>query len=112
MKIVAEPLRDSLVISFLSSAIQNETEVKEAGEMLKHYLMNSVEKNIVLDLSRVKFMTSAMIGELVKFKKKCDVEKRRLKLCGLSRETAEVFKISRLEKLFKIYANRKKAGVA
>ena len=110
-KFVAETFPDTLVISFLSSAIQNETEVNEASENLKHYLMNSVEKNIVLDLSRIKLMTSAMIGELVKFKKKCDREQRKLKLCGLSPATAEVFKVTRLDKFFKIYASRKKAGV-
>ena len=108
-KIIGEPVGDVLVISFLTSTIQNETDVKEAAAALDHYVLCATQKNIVLDLAKVKFMTSSMIGELVKLKKKCDQVKIKLKLCGLSSEVAEVFKITRMDKLFKIYKDRKKA---
>ena len=110
-KMIAEPYFGHIVISFLGTAIHNETEVKEVGEMLEHYLISSSEKTIVIDLARVRIMTSAMIGELVKFKKKCDAAKpkRTLKLVNLSPEISEVFKITKMDKIFKIYRDRKKA---
>ena len=108
-KMIAEPYHQHLVLSFLGTAIQNETDVKEAAEFLNHYLLNSGEKIMVIDLTRVRTMTSAMIGELVEFIKKCDAEKRKLKLCGLSPQTDEVFRITNMDKIFKYYPDRAKA---
>lgn len=107
--LIAESYHKNLVINFLSPSIQNESDVKQAGDLLEHYLATSHEPNIIIDLERVRLMTSAMIGELVKFKKRCDQEKRKLKICGLTKDVAEVFKVTRLDKIFKIYNDRKKA---
>jgi anti-sigma B factor antagonist len=111
-KIVAEPGPKAMVISFLSTAIPNETEVGEAAAALNHYMSNAAEKTIILDLSRVRIMSSAMIGELVKFRKNCQQQNKKLKLCGLNGDVREVFRITKMDKLFKIYENRKKAGGA
>ncbi|MDG2012711.1 MAG: STAS domain-containing protein [Pirellulaceae bacterium] len=108
-KMLAEPYNKNLVISFLSQSIQNETDVKQASEFLEHYLVNSTEPTIIIDLARVRIMTSVMIGALVAFKKKCDKEKRKLKICGLTPEIKEVFEMTRLDKIFKVYPNREKA---
>ena len=54
-------------------------------------------------------MTSAMIGSLLAFKKKCDKERRKLKICGLTPNIQEVFEMTRLDKLFKVYSDRDKA---
>ena len=64
-KMLAEPYNKNLVISFLSQSIQNETDVKQASEFLEHYLVNSTEPTIIIDLARVRIMTSVMIGALV-----------------------------------------------
>jgi len=108
-KVISESYKDVLVIDFLCSAINNETEVKELSDMLDHYLITAVQKNILVDLSRVQFMTSAMIGALVRLKKDCAAKKITLKLCGLSGSLEEVFKVTRMCKLFKIYQNRDRA---
>ena len=107
--LIAESYHKNLVINFLSPSIQNESDVKQAGDLLEQYLSTSLAPNIIIDLERVRLMTSAMIGELVKFKKRCDQEKRNLKICGLTKDVAEVFKVTRLDKVFKIYNDRKKA---
>ncbi len=109
MSIIAEPVRKSLVIRFLSNSIKSDAEVREAATIIDASLGNHDKKILVIDLTRVNFMTSSMIGELVKLKKKCDKEKMKLRLAGLSPDVEEIFKITKMNKLFKVYDNADKA---
>ena len=65
-------------------------------------LGKSDEDNIILDLSQVRFMASAMLGKLVQLNKKSKEWKANLKLCGISKDIYEVFKITKLHKVFDI----------
>jgi anti-anti-sigma factor len=65
-------------------------------------LEKSDERQVVLDFSAVKFMASAMLGKLVQFQKKCDEYKAKLKLSAVSSDILEVFKITKLNKVFDI----------
>ncbi|MCA9241251.1 MAG: STAS domain-containing protein, partial [Planctomycetales bacterium] len=53
-----------------------------------------------IDFSPVQFMSSSMLGKLVKIHKNCKEYKAKLKLSGVSDDIREVFKITRLDKLF------------
>lgn len=97
------------MVTFLYSSIKNEPETREAAALLDQYLGNHDKRNMVIDLSRVKFMTSSMIGELVKLRKKCDRRKVKLRLCGLSGDLEEIFRIAKMHKFFEIYPNQEKA---
>ncbi len=108
-RIATEIVDDVIVFIFQASTILDEQAVKEVSAELNHYIDSTTQECVVLDLSRVTMMTSAIIGELVKFRKRCDQDKIELRLCGLSKEIAEVFKITRMDKIFKIYKTREKA---
>jgi anti-sigma B factor antagonist len=60
------------------------------------------ERQIVLDFSAVKFMASAMLGKLVQLQKKCEEYRAKLKLAAVSSDILEVFKITKLNKVFDI----------
>jgi anti-anti-sigma factor len=65
-------------------------------------LGKSEDRNVVLDFSTVKFMASAMLGKLVQLQKKCQEYKAKLKLAAVSPDILEVFKITKLNKVFDI----------
>ncbi len=64
---------------------------------------------MVVDFSGVSFMSSAMIGKLVLLHKRCKSAEIKMKVCQISDNVMEVFKITRLHKVFDIQKDREKA---
>jgi anti-anti-sigma factor len=60
------------------------------------------ERCVVLHFGRVSFMSSAALGMRIRVNKKCKEYKLDLKLCNISRDIHEVFKITRMDKIFDI----------
>ena len=67
---------------------------------------------LVLDFSAVKFLSSAVLGLLVKISKKVYESQGQLKLCGISPPILKIFKITRLDKIFDIYENKAEAAAS
>ncbi len=63
------------------------------------------ESNVLLHFGRVVFMSSTALGMLIRVKKKCKEFDIALKLCNISPDIAEVFKITGLDKVFDIHAD-------
>jgi anti-sigma B factor antagonist len=57
-------------------------------------------------------MSSSMLGKLVQIHKKCKEFKVKLKLSGIKKEILEVFKITKLDKLFDIASDEAAARKA
>ncbi len=66
-------------------------------------------KKMLLNFQGVQFMSSAMIGKLVLLNKKSKASNLTLKFCAISPNVLEVFKITRLNKVFDIQADEDKA---
>ena len=54
-------------------------------------------------------MSSAMIGKLVEFDKKCKAAKVQLRLCNINENVEEVFNLMRLNKVFTIDKDEEEA---
>ncbi|KKL57020.1 hypothetical protein LCGC14_2239560, partial [marine sediment metagenome] len=67
------------------------------------------QRKLLLDFSRVKFLSSAMLGVLISLQKRSAGIKGRVVICGLRPELHKVFKITRLDKLFDFYDNETEA---
>jgi anti-anti-sigma factor len=67
---------------------------------------------IVVDLGNVMVLTSAGIGALVRLHKRIGERKGRLAVCSMSDELAELFKLTRMDKLFVVAADRDGAVTA
>ena len=61
---------------------------------------------IVVDLGNVMVLTSAGIGALVRMHKRINERKGKLAVCSLSDELLELFKLTRMDKLFVVAADR------
>ncbi len=62
-------------------------------------------KILILDLSGVSFMDSSGIGQLVSIFKKCSLEDRGFALAGLTTNVTQLLSITKLDRVFKIFAS-------
>ena len=102
---------DVVIVSFTDTKILDDVRIQQIGKDLVEKAMQVKDggQKMVLDFEGVGFMSSAMIGKLVLLNKKCKQEDVKLKLCNISPNVAEVFKIMRLNKVFDIFKDQEKA---
>ena len=100
---------DVLVVKFTDAKILDDARIQQIGKELLDMTGQAPSGKVVLNFQGVAFMSSAMIGKLVLLNKKCKSTKIDLKLCDISPNVNEVFKIMRLNKVFEIYKDQEKA---
>lgn len=101
-----------LTISFDDARILDEAVLEKVGHDLIDMLNQTTEERVILDFRNVKFMSSSMLGKLVQVHKKCGEFKVKLKLCSISPDILQVFKITKLDKLFEIESDEPSARKA
>jgi anti-anti-sigma factor len=99
-------VRDVVVVSFRHAKILDQTVITRIGEDFKNLtLQAAADRRLLLNLDRVEFMSSAMIGQIMLLYKQCKKDKIDLKLCCISPNIREVFKITTLDKILDIHDN-------
>jgi anti-sigma B factor antagonist len=101
-----------LTIVFDDARILDETKLEELGRELTETLNKTTEERVILDFRNVKFMSSSMLSKLVAVNRKAGEFKVKLKLCSIDSEIRQVFKITKLDKLFDIEADETSARAA
>jgi len=106
----SQEIEDVLVVYFTDAKILDEARIAQIGkELMDMAASAATNKKMVLNFQGVQFMSSAMIGKLVLLNKKAKTDNVTLKFCSISPNVLEVFKITRLNKVFEIYADEEKA---
>lgn len=100
---------DIRTIRLLDERLIDPEQLKRLFDDLHALLGKSEERNVLLDFTAVKFMASAMLGKLVALQKKCDEFNVKLKLFGVSPDILQVFKITKLNKVFDIQSDEASA---
>jgi anti-anti-sigma factor len=101
-----------LTIIFDDERILDEAKLEEVGRDLLQKLDATSEERVILDFRKVKFMSSSMLGKLVLVQKKSKEFKVNLKLCSIDPEIRQVFKITKLDKVFSIEDDEESARKA
>ncbi len=102
-------VEDVLLVGFGQSKLLDESVIKDLGDdMLRMITEAADSKKILLTFHGVQFMSSAMLGKLVIFGKKCREAGIDLKLCSIPDGIMEVFKITKMNKAFEIYKDEEK----
>jgi anti-sigma B factor antagonist len=101
-----------LTVVFDDARILDEVKLSELGTELIETLNKTTEERVILDFRNVKFMSSSMLGKLVQVHKKAGEFKVKMKLCSIDPEIRQVFKITKLDKLFDIEADEASARAA
>ncbi len=98
-----------LVVGFLDSKILDSQRIEQVGRELQETVSQAIHKKLLLNFHGVSFMSSAMITKLVMLNKTCKAQSVSLKFCEVSPNVLEVFKITKLNKLFDIQGEEGKA---
>ena len=112
MSIQTQSSGDILTIYFLDPRILDDAKLNEVSKEVLEAINRTSEEKVILDFQRVQFMSSSMLGKLVQIHKKCKEFKVLLKLSAISPEILEVFRITKLDKLFDIHPDEESARAA
>jgi anti-sigma B factor antagonist len=97
------------VVSFVDTKIVTEENIQEVGDQLYSLVEDEGHKQLLLNFGNVQYLSSAALGKLLNLKKKVGAAKGKLKLCCIHPDLLEVFRITRLDQVFEIYAEEQAA---
>lgn len=89
--------------------ILDETTIKTLAAELFEMADTSFKPKILLNFEQVDYLSSAVIGKLVQFHQKIAEARGVLKMTGIKPAIMEIFKITKLDKVFQIYGDPVKA---
>jgi anti-sigma B factor antagonist len=81
----------------------DEATIEQCKREIVELLDTSEEGNVLLHFGRVTFMSSAALGMVIRVNKKCKEYDAALKLCNISPDIRQVFKITSLDKILEIH---------
>jgi anti-anti-sigma factor len=93
------------IISIDEVRLVDETAIEQYYREIVDVLDKTDESCAVLHFGRVAFMSSAALGMLVRVNKKCKEYKIVLRLCSITTDIRQIFKITGLDKAFDIHAD-------
>jgi anti-sigma B factor antagonist len=104
-KISVEYAENATITTFTDEKILEEKDIQALQESIMSVIEQSGRINLILDFCNVRYLSSAVLGLLLRISKKvyeCDGQ---LRLCNINPRIYEIFKITRLTKIFDIYPN-------
>lgn len=100
------------LIEFSDRKILDELCIQEIQEELAKLVDSETAGNFLLCFKNVEHLSSAALGMLITLKKKIEEKKGKLKLSDINPQIFEVFKITRLNRMFDIHPSVEKARSA
>lgn len=103
-RISVEYTGNATIVTFTDEKILEEKDI----QALQESIMSVVESaggriNLILDFCNVRFLSSAVLGLLIRISKRVYQHDGQLRLCNINPKIYEIFKITRLTKIFDIY---------
>ena len=105
-RISVEYAQEATVITFTDERILEEKDIVALQESIMSVVEQTERLNLILDFCNVRFLSSAVLGLLIRISKKVYEHDGQLKLCNINPKIYEIFKITRLTKIFDIYKDR------
>lgn len=101
--------KDIKIVSFIENKILDEANITEIGAALTSLVEARERPKMMLDFQNVDHLSSAALGMLINVNQKIKLQSGELRLVNIKPQIIEVFMITRLNKLFKIFPNREDA---
>jgi anti-sigma B factor antagonist len=108
-RISVEYSKNATIIAFIDEKILEETDIQALQETIMSVIEQTEHINLVLDFGNVRFLSSAVLGLLIRISKRIYEHGGQLKLCSINPKIYEIFKITRLTKTFDIYKDVERA---
>ena len=108
-RISIEYAEDATIVTFTDEKILEERDIKALQESIMSVIEQAERINLILDFGNVRFLSSAVLGLLIRVSKRIYEREGSLKLCSINPKIYEIFKITRLTKTFDIYKDAESA---
>jgi anti-sigma B factor antagonist len=101
-RISVEYAENATIVTFVDEKILEEMDIQALQASVMSVVEEAERINLILDFCNVQFLSSAVLGLLMRISKKVYEKDGQLKLCNISPRIYEIFKITRLNKIFDI----------
>lgn len=98
------------IITFIDEKLLEEKDIAALAESIMSVIEEGERINLILDFCNVRFLSSAVLGVLIRISKKVYESDGQLRLCNINARIYEIFKITRLTKIFDIYPDVESAA--
>jgi len=108
-RLKVEQVGSVTVVNFLDKRILDEPTIQAIAEQLFSLVDDSGKREMLLNFSNVEYLSSAALGKLINLHKKLTSLQGKLAMCNVIPQIYEVFTITKLDKIFKIFPDQDKA---
>jgi len=102
-RISVEYAESATIVTFTSEKILEEKDIRALQESIMLVIEQAERINMILDFCNVRFLSSAVLGLLIRISKRIYERDGQLRLCGIDPKIYEIFRITRLTKIFDIH---------
>ncbi len=100
---------DTVQVEFLTRKILDEANIADIGEELSQIVEKEDRPRLIISFAAVDHLSSAALGTLIIINNKVKQKNGQLRLSNINPQIYEVFSITRLNKLFRIYPTLREA---
>ena len=97
------------IVEFADRKILEELSIQEIGDELRRLAESETGIRLLLDFDNVDHLASAALGMLITLHKKVQEQNGALKLSNINKQIFQVFRITRLNRVFDIHESADKA---
>lgn len=108
-QITTETVGDITIVNFVASRVLDPMMIEEIGKELQSLFDDHPGGKFILELKDVEFLSSAVLNRLIVLDKSVKSTNGTMAFCCLRPAVSEVFGITKLDLLFKIYLDRDEA---
>lgn len=108
-RISVEYEENATIVTFTEEKILEDAEIRSLQESVLSVVDQEGATNLILDFKNVRFLSSAVLGVLIRVSKKVHEQGGHLRLCHIAPKIHEIFRITRLTEAFEIHKDRASA---
>ncbi len=108
-KISVQYVGDVTVATLTEPRILEQSDIDSLADSIMPLIEHDDEIHLVIDFGKVEFCSSAVLGLLIRISKKIYQKDGSFGLCSISPSILEIFRITRLDTIFDIYATQSRA---
>ncbi|MHC4157629.1 MAG: STAS domain-containing protein [Planctomycetota bacterium] len=108
-RISVEYTENATIAILTDEKILEEKDIQALQETIMSVIEQAERINLILDFRNVLMLSSAVLGLLIRVSKKVYERDGQLRLCNINSRIYEIFKITRLTKIFDIYKDKESA---
>lgn len=99
-KLIIQQVAGVTLIKFEDASILDASQIEDLAEQLYRLVDEMDRKQLLLDLTKVRFLASSAVGVLINLHKKATKIKGRMVIVGMRPNLMKIFEIMKIKKLF------------